>query len=178
MPWLLVTAVIRAGFWAAEPGVQSCIPGAHPAWSSRQWRVQQLTALLSTLCHESVGNNPPFQSSMSIKLLRCWPAALSTVTISYSHCHPLLSPCRKMPISRNVYSLNTKVENPAYNPSLSGNTHVHLRLLHTAAGEVQKLICWFPIKMISTCESVTRCRVLFEVTAREMELQISKFNET
>ena len=79
---------------------------------------------------------------------------------------------------RKVYSLNIKVENAAYNPSLSRNTHVHLRLLHTTAGEVQKLICWL-IKIISTCESVTHCQVLFEVTSRrEMELQISKLNET
>lgn len=72
-----------------------------------------------------------------------------------------------MPIPRNVYSLNTKVGNPTYNPSLSRNTHGHLRLLRTAAGEVRKLIWWFPTKVTSTCESVTQCQVLLEVTARE-----------
>lgn len=74
-----------------------------------------------------------------------------------------------MPVPRNVYSLNIKVENAAYNPSLPGNTQVHLHRLHTAAGEAQELTGWFPIKIISTCESVTPCRVLFEVTAGERQ---------
>lgn len=71
-----------------------------------------------------------------------------------------------MPIPRNVYSLNTKVENPTYNPSLSRNPHcisacsaeLRVRCGSSAGGFTG---------FISTCESVTRCQVLFEVTARE-----------
>lgn len=64
-----------------------------------------------------------------------------------SHCHNLLIPLSPsaMPTwvitgPQKVYSLNIKVENVTYNPSLSRNIHVYLHLLYTAAGEVQELI--------------------------------------
>lgn len=84
-----------------------------------------------------------------------------------------------MPIPRNIYSQNIKVDDAAYNPSLSRNIHVHLHLLHTAAGEVQKLFHWFPIKIISTCESANQVLgLVWSYSRREMELQILKFKET
>lgn len=89
--------------------------------------------------------------------------------MSYSHSHPLLLPPGKTPIRRKDYSLNIKVENLHTTLPWLGS---HMCIM----GEVQELIRWFPIRSFSTCESGAVSGLIY--TRREMELQISTFNET